>query len=335
MRNKLILILLILLLFLTTIGTLMVGAVYIPPGIIIKILFLKVFNIHQTSQDNLSQIMLNVRLPRILLGILAGAGLGVAGCAMQSLFKNPMASPYVCGVASGGAFGASLIIVLGLPHLLVMPISFFFSLLTIFLVYNLAKTGKKIPVETLLLSGIAVSLFFSALTSFIQYISKEEELREIVFWLMGGLWKSNWNKVLSVFPVILLGTLGLLYFSKELNILLLSEEEALDVGVDVESVRKIILILTALITAAPVATCGVIGFVGLIIPHIMRIIIGPDHRFLLPASAISGGIFLLLADTLARTITSPTELPVGIITSLIGVPFFLFLLKSKKRTLGF
>ncbi|MEW6556071.1 MAG: iron chelate uptake ABC transporter family permease subunit [Elusimicrobiota bacterium] len=335
MKKNLILILLALGLLMTILVTLTIGPVHIPVGIVIKVLFSKIVSIPQTWQDNFQEIILNVRLPRILLGVFAGCALSISGCTMQALFRNPMASPYVCGVASGGAFGASLIIVLGISQVLVMPVAFFFSLLTVFLVYHLAKVGRKIPVETLLLSGIALSLFFSALTSFIQYMAKEEELRQIIFWLMGGLWASNWNKVLSVFPVILLGILCLLYFSRELNILLLGEEQALDVGVEVEGTRKIILILTALITASAVATCGIIGFVGLVIPHIMRIIIGPDHRFLLLASAISGSIFLVWVDTFARILISPTELPVGIITALIGVPFFLFLLRRRKRLSGF
>lgn len=335
MKKNFILILLALGLFITLLVTLAVGSVPIPISVIIKVLLSKVVGISQTWQVSHEEIILNVRLPRILLGIFVGCALSISGCAMQALFRNPMASPYVCGVAAGGAFGASLVIVLGVPQALVMPVAFFFSLLTIFLVYYLAETDRKLPVETLLLAGIALSLFFSALTSFIQYIAKEQELRQIVFWLMGGLWASDWGKVLSVFPIISLGVLCLLYFSRELNILLLGEESALDIGVEVESTRKIILILTALITASAVATCGVIGFVGLIIPHIMRIIIGPDHRFLLLASAISGSIFLVWADVFARTLIPSTELPVGIITALIGVPFFLFLLRRRKRLSGF
>ncbi|RLD17320.1 MAG: iron ABC transporter permease [Caldiserica bacterium] len=335
MRKNLVLISLSAGLFLTLLATLSIGPIRIPFGTVVKILFSKIIPIPQTWPNNFYEIIINVRLPRILLGILIGGALSVSGCAMQGLFRNPMASPYVCGVASGGAFGASLIIVLGLPQVLIMPVAFLFSLLVVFLVYHLAKIGRRIPVETLLLSGIALSLFFSALTSFIQYVAEEGQLRQIIFWLMGGLWASNWNKVLSVFPVIFLGILCLLYFSRELNILLLGEDHALDVGVDVENARKIILILGALTTSSAVATCGIIGFVGLIVPHLMRIIIGPDHRFLLPASCLCGSIFLVWVDTFARTLISPTELPVGIITALIGVPFFLFLLRRRKRLSGF
>ncbi|MBA3066620.1 iron chelate uptake ABC transporter family permease subunit [bacterium] len=334
-KQKLILFALVLGLLLTMLATLTIGPVHIPAGTVVKIIFSKIFAVPQTWPDNFQQIVLNVRLPRILLAVLAGCALSVSGCAMQGLFRNPMASPYICGVASGGAFGASLIIAFNISHLLIIPTAFFFALLAVFLVYNLARAGNKIPVETLLLSGIALSLFFSALTSFVQYVSKEGELRQIIFWLMGGFWASSWNKVLGSFPVIFTGVLGIFFFSRELNILLIGEDQAQDMGVEVEITRKAILILSALVTASAVAACGIIGFVGLIIPHIMRIIIGPDHRFLLPASAVCGSIFLVWVDTFARTLISPTELPVGIITALIGVPFFLFLLKTRKKLSGF
>ncbi|MBU2568134.1 MAG: iron chelate uptake ABC transporter family permease subunit [Elusimicrobia bacterium] len=335
MKKKLILLFLTAGLILTLLLTLTLGPVHITVKTVIKILLSNIFDIPRTWPDNFEQIILNVRLPRILLGMLVGSALSISGCAMQSIFRNPMASPYVLGVSSGGAFGSSVVIVLGAPQVLIMPVAFFFSLLAVFLVYYLAKTGTKIPVETLLLAGIALSLFFSALTSFIQYVAAEGQLREIIFWLMGGLWASNWNKVLTSFPIIFSGTICLVFFYRELNILLIGEEQAQDVGVEVETARKIILVLAALVTATAVAVSGIIGFVGLIIPHIMRIIIGTDHRFLLPASCICGSIFLVWVDTFARTLISPTELPVGIITALIGVPFFLFLLKRRKRLSGF
>ena len=335
MTKKLILLFLIGGLILTLLLSLTIGPIHIPVTTILKILFSKIFDISKTWPDNFQQIILNVRLPRILLGMLVGSALSISGCAMQAIFRNPMASPYVCGVSAGGAFGASLVIVLGAPQFLIIPVAFFFSLLAVFLVYYLAKTGTKVSVETLLLAGIAISLFFSSITAFIQYVANEWQLREIIFWLMGGLWASNWNKVLTSFPIIFLGTICLIFFYRELNILLIGEEQAQDVGVEVEIARKIILVLATLITATAVAASGTIGFVGLIIPHMMRIIIGTDHRFLVPASCICGSIFLVWVDTFARSLISPTELPVGIITALIGVPFFLFLLKRRKRLSGF
>ena len=322
-------------LLLTLVAVLAIGPVSIDVLTVAKILCAGIIDIPKTWPDNFREIILNVRLPRILLGILVGSALGISGCAMQGLFRNPIASPYVCGVSSGGAFGASLIIVMGLPQALIVPSAFAFSLLTVFLVYYMAKTGNKVPAETLLLSGIALSLFFSALVSFIQYTSNEGQLREIVFWLMGGLWASSWNKVFVSFPIIFSGTIAILFFSRELNILLTGEEQAQDVGVEIEKARKTILVLSALVTSSAVAACGIIGFVGLVIPHLMRIMIGPDNRFLLPASALGGSLFLVWIDTFARTLVSPTELPVGIITAMIGVPFFLFLLRKRKHLSGF
>ncbi|MFH1260226.1 MAG: iron chelate uptake ABC transporter family permease subunit [Elusimicrobiota bacterium] len=335
MKKKLLLALLGLGLLMTFLIALTIGPVQIKIWTVVQILCSKIIKITPVWPDNFQEIILNVRLPRIFLGLLVGCALSISGCSMQALFRNPMASPYVCGVSSGGAFGASLVIILKASQSWIMPVAFFFSLLTIFIVYYVAKTGRKVSSETLLLSGIALSLFFSAATSFLQYAAEEGELRQIVFWLMGGLWASSWSKVKIVIPVIFSGTIGLLFFYKELNILLLGEEQAQDIGVNVEKTRKIILVLTAFVTAGAVAACGVIGFVGLIIPHIMRILIGPDHRFLLPASCLGGSIFLVWVDTFARTLISPTELPVGIITAMIGVPFFLFLLRKRKKLSGF
>ena len=335
MKKPILIFILALGLFVTFLMTLVIGPVEISVSTVVRILCSALFDITKTWPDYLSNIILNVRLPRILLGIMVGCALSVSGCSMQSLFRNPMASPYVCGVASGGAFGAALVIILHLSHSLIMPLAFFFSLLTIFVVYNIAKVGRKVSSETLLLSGIALSLFFSAATSFLQYIAKENDLRQIIFWLMGGLWASSWWKVKIVFPAILAGTVCLLFFYKEMNILLLGEDQARDLGVNVEKTRKIILVMAAIVTAGAVASCGVIGFVGLIIPHVMRIVIGPDHKYLLPASCLGGSIFLVWIDTFARTLVFPTELPVGIITGMVGVPFFLALLRKRKKVSGF
>jgi len=254
---------------------------------------------------------------------------------MQGIFRNPMASPYVTGISSGAVFGASLIIALDLSRALMTPAAFIFALSTSFLVYYLAKVKGKVPVGTLLLSGIAVSLFFSALITFTQYIAGERQLQEMMFWLMGGLWTSNWGKMAVSVPLIILGGGGILCYGRDLNILLSGEEQACSLGVNVDNVRKIILIFVSIATTGAVAFFGIIGFVGLIIPHIMRIFAGPDHRVLLPASFLGGAIFLLWMDTLARTIIRPSELPVGIITAMVGVPFFIFLLRKRKKEIGF
>lgn len=322
-------------LILTFFIVLTIGPVHIKIWAIAKVIFSKIIAMNQTFPNNLQDIIINVRLPRILLCMLTGCALSVSGCSMQALFKNPMASPYVCGVASGGAFGAVLVITFHINQIYIMPAAFVFSLLTIFAVYYIAKTGSKVSSETLLLSGIALSLFFSASTSFLQYIAGENELRQIVFWLMGGFWASSWSKVKIASPVIISGTICLMFFFKELNILLLGEDQAHDIGVNVEKTRKIILVIAAFITAGAVSVSGVIGFVGLIIPHIMRIFIGPDHKYLLPASCLSGSIFLVWVDTFSRTIVTPIEIPVGIITAMTGVPFFLFLLRKRRKISGF
>ena len=319
----------------TMIFALAIGPTQISPLLILKIFISKLINIHSDWPAYFESIIIEVRLPRILLGALVGAALGIAGCSMQGMFRNPMASPYVTGIASGAAFGASLIIILGIGTGWIVPSAFLFSVSCAFLVYFVARARGKVPVGTLLLVGIAISLFFSALVSFTQYVAGEREVRQIVFWLMGGLWASSWEKVVMSLPLILLGSIGISFFNRDLNILLSGEETALDLGVDVENVRKMVLVLAFLITATCVAFCGIIGFVGLIIPHMMRIIVGPDHRILLPSSFLAGAIFLIWTDTLACRIIAPTELPVGIITAILGVPFFLFLLRSRKKQIGF
>jgi len=318
-------------LFLTLFFALMVGPVNIPPLTIFQILF----NISPASwPPGYATIVIDIRLPRILLGALVGSALAVAGTTMQAIFRNPMASPYILGISSGAAFGAALAFVLGLNILLgisaVTLLAFLFTLLTTYLVYTIAKGGERTSVETLLLTGIAVGSFFSALVSLLMYISGEK-LSTIWFWLMGGLWASDWNKLLFITPMIIFGIVALSLVSLHLNLLLMGEETALNLGLEVETFKKIIIILASLITAAAVSVCGIIGFIGLIIPHMMRILVGPDHRILLPSSCLVGAIFLVWVDTLARTIIAPVELPVGIITALFGAPFFLYLLRKRKK----
>ncbi|HBC89795.1 MAG TPA: iron ABC transporter [Lentisphaeria bacterium] len=312
-----------------------IGSTAIGPVLILKMISSEIAGIDKTWDSCLETIIFNVRMPRILLAVFVGGALGIAGCAMQGIFRNPMASPYVTGISSGAVFGASLIIALDLSRALMTPAAFIFALSTSFLVYYLAKVKGKVPVGTLLLSGIAVSLFFSALITFTQYIAGERQLQEMMFWLMGGLWTSNWGKMAVSVPLIILGGGGILCYGRDLNILLSGEEQACSLGVNVDNVRKIILIFVSIATTGAVAFFGIIGFVGLIIPHIMRIFAGPDHRVLLPASFLGGAIFLLWMDTLARTIIRPSELPVGIITAMVGVPFFIFLLRKRKKEIGF
>lgn len=320
-------------LILTMISALSIGPVDIPVLTVFKILF----HFPRSWPESYTVIVMDVRLPRILLGALVGSALAVSGCAMQGLFKNPMASPYILGISSGSAFGASLAIVLGVgigAGAFAVPLmAFVFAIGTIFLVYHIARTGRRVRMETLLLAGIAVGAFFTAQVSLMKYVAGDE-LRSVVFWLMGGLWASSWDKVAIAFPLVLAGIAVIFFFGRDLNLMLLGEEHATDLGVDVEFTKKVVLIFASLMTAAAVSVSGIIGFIGLIIPHIMRIIVGPDHRILLPSSCLVGAIFLIWTDTLARTIIQPTELPVGIITATLGAPFFLYLLRKRKRVTG-
>jgi len=284
--------------------------------------------------DIYKTIIIDIRLPRILLAVLVGCALSVSGTTMQGLFKNPMADPFIIGLAPGAAVGASFSILLGISiNISGYSTPFFASigaLLTVFAVYFIAKSGGKLKVETLLLTGIAVGSFLTAVMSFMMYMAGQQ-FRFLFFWLLGGLYRANWEVVTIAFFFIMLGTIIIRLFARDLNAILLGEESAANLGINVETVEKILLICSSLIAGIAVAFCGIIGFVGLIMPHMMRILVGPDHRILIPTSALAGGIFLVWADTFARTIISPTEIPVGIITALCGAPFFIYLLQKSKK----
>lgn len=275
-----------------------------------------------------TMIIFDVRLPRIIAALLVGCGLAAAGAAMQGLFRNSMADPYIIGTSYGGAVGAvTAIVFLGGTG---KPIfAFVGASAATFIVYVLAMHKGRAPVETLLLSGIAFSMFLSAIVTFFMSIAGES-LHQIIFWLMGGFWTISWEHI----PIALLipaGCVALFAFSRDINILSVGEEDAVHLGVDVELLKKILMFLTSFITGIAVSLAGVIGFIGLITPHIMRLIIGPDHRFLLPASMMAGGLFLLWSDTLARSIANDL-IPVGVITAFFGAPFFLYLLRRRLTT---
>lgn len=325
-RKRFVIIALVILLVLTIIITTAIGPTNISPGIVAKILLYKFLYIEKTWSVSHEVIINDIRLPRVLLGALVGAALGTAGCAMQGLLKNPMADPYIIGISAGAAVGASLAFVLLLP---VQIVSFVFAAISIFVVYNISKVGGKVPVDTLLLSGIAVGSLLAAITSLIIYTAGVPH--QIIFWLMGGLWTADWEKVKISAAMVIFGVLMIYKQGWNLNVMLLGEEQASYLGIDIEHVKRYVLLFAALITASAVSVSGIIGFVGLIIPHIMRILTGPDHRILLPASALAGAIFLVSADTLARTIMEPAELPVGIITALFGAPFFIYLLRKRRK----
>ncbi|MDD1702841.1 MAG: iron chelate uptake ABC transporter family permease subunit [Methanoregula sp.] len=276
------------------------------------------------GDDTASLILFDVRLPRVIAAMLVGAGLAAAGVVMQGMFRNSMADPYLLGTSSGGALGASLAIVFlgGAFHSL---FAFAGCLIASFLVYGIAQKGGRVKTEQLLLTGIAISMFFAAILSAVMY-SSGQNLHQIIFWLMGGFWNVSWSDV-TLGLVIIPASLVLLFFTRELNIFSMGEDDAIHLGVNVERLKIFLLAISSLVTGIAVAIAGCIGFVGLITPHIVRLVVGPDHRFLLPASMLAGGILLALSDTVARTVGN--EVPVGVITAFLGAPFFIWLLKRR------
>jgi len=277
-------------------------------------------------------IILSLRVPRVLLAGLVGAGLSVSGATFQALLRNPLADPYILGVSSGAAVGTIVAIWAGLGILSFgLPLaSFLGALLTILIVFYFGRQNGKIHPNTLLLAGVITSSFLSALIMFFISISQKEELHTIIFWLMGDFSFSDYRAVRIIFPYLLFGVFFLYLLARQLNLILSGEEYALQSGVNVERLRLLSYLCASLITAASVSVCGLIGFVGLIVPHSVRLIFGPDHRLLLPASALVGASFLIASDTIARTLLAPTELPVGVITAAFGGPFFIYLLKTRK-----
>ncbi|SHF07736.1 iron complex transport system permease protein [Caldanaerobius fijiensis DSM 17918] len=305
----------------------MVGAVKIPLARLIEILAtINTPGLYKTDK----LILFSLRIPRILESGLVGMALAVVGACFQGLLKNPMADPYVLGVSSGAAFGATIAIILGLGVVATNALAFLIALVTVFMVYIMAKKGPKVDMTSMLLAGVAVSAFLSSVISFFMLLN-HEEMSRIVFWTMGSLSYVTWREVIISTVIILPLSFIVYLYSKELNALLTGEESAYHLGIDIEKTKRILLVIGSLITAAAVSVSGIIGFVGLIIPHIVRLFTGPDHRMLIPISAISGGIFLVWADTLSRFILSPAEIPIGIITSAVGGPFFLYLLVKNRR----
>jgi len=279
-------------------------------------------------------IVWGLRLHRILLSIVAGMGLAIAGAVMQGILKNPLASPFTLGISSAASFGAALAIVLGAGFVggewMIIGNAFVFTLLASMTVYGLAKY-KGITPETMILAGIAIMYLFQAMTSFLQYVGHAEQVQEVVFWMMGSMGRSSWDKVWIVTAVIAICFPYLLLKSWDINALGAGDETATSLGVNVEKTRVICMMAVSLITASVICFTGTIGFIGLVSPHITRMVIGGDHRFLLPASALVGGLILLAADTAARTILAPVILPVGIMTAFLGVPFFVYLFMKRKK----
>ena len=275
-----------------------------------------------------------IRLPRIILAMLVGAALGISGAAMQSLFRNPLADPGIIGVSSGGALGAVIAISIGAQAAsgIFLPLfAFVGAFAATALVYGIASTGGRTSMATLLLAGVAVSSFLGAIVSgIITFTSNSDIQREIIFWLAGGFDSAGWDDVQISLPLILAGVLIVIANSRELNLLMLGDDEASSLGVRTTATRVILLVGATLATGTAVAFSGTIAFVGLVVPHMLRLVLGPDNRVLLPLSALGGAAFMLGADTIARTLVTPSEVRVGIITAFIGAPFFLFLLARNR-----
>jgi iron complex transport system permease protein len=279
-------------------------------------------------------IIFDIRLPRILMAGLVGAALAVAGAAYQGMFHNPLADPYLTGVSQGAALGAVIgfLIPAAIPSIYIPLLAFMGAILSAMSVFFIARTGKVVPITTLILGGVAVGAFLSSITSYLITVSGNK-VHSIIFWLLGTFSIADWNSVAVTAPYIACGIIVIMIFARPLNIMQLDEEQAQQLGINVERVKLVILLAATISTAAAVCFCGAIGFVGIIVPHAIRIIFGPDYRLLLPMSMLTGAGFLILADTASRTLLAPTEIPVGVITALIGAPFFLYVLRKRKQAI--
>ncbi len=288
-----------------------------------------------SSQEEITgiwQVITQIRLPRVVMALLAGTALSASGGAFQSVFRNPMSDPYVLGISSGASVGATIAIVLGLQAgLFGIPIfAFLGACLSLVVVYWLAFSLRQSEQNTLLLAGIAMSFMLGAIVSLLLVIHRDQ-MESIIFWTLGGFNAISWQQIWIVTPVVVLSLIMLFKYSKDLNLLAMGNETAHSLGINVKKKVGIILLISALSVSIVVAYSGVIGFVGLIVPHMARFTVGADNRKLLPISALWGGIFLIIADTLARTVVQPGELPVGSITALFGAPYFFFILIKKSK----
>lgn len=281
-------------------------------------------------------ILYSIRIPRVLMCLVAGSTLAVCGCAYQAVFKNPLSDPYILGVSSGASLGASLAIVLSFDFWIlgVTISSFLTALLTVYVIMKLSQVGNRMHTTTLLLAGISMNFLISAIISIIMFVN-QEDMYKIYFWTMGSLSSVKYRDVLITTFFSSIGIVFIRLYAKRLNVLLLGDIQANSLGVNVEKTKRTILIISTLMTAAVVSCTGVIGFIGLVVPHIVRLIVGGDNRRIVPFSVLGGMIFMLSADIIARNIVAPSELPIGSITSLIGAPFFIYLLYNAKKKLHF
>lgn len=332
-------------LLLSIVFSLGMGAMKIPVTDVLAIFLNKTGLTRQIQIDPMYENVLQfVRLPRVLLGLLVGAALGISGSAVQGIFRNPLAEPGLIGISAGASFmavsiiGLELVFFAGLGKILGFYLLAFGSFagagLAAMLVYQLSKTDGKPNVATMLLAGIAINAMAGALTGLITYLADEQQLRTITFWMLGSLGGANWQVVCCLFPFVLIPVICLPLFSKGLNLFAIGEQQAEQIGLNPNRIKAWVVFLATLAVGAAVSVTGMIGFVGLLVPHTIRLMGGVDHKFVLPASALLGALVLTLSDMLARTIAAPIELPIGVITALLGTPVFLYILvKDKKKIL--
>lgn len=280
-----------------------------------------------------SPIIMDIRLPRILLSAIVGMLLATSGVILQGILRNPLADPYILGVSAGAGVGAAAAITLGFSFIFlgmspIQLLAFIFALIAVLIVYRLSQVSERTSPETLILAGVAVSAFASAVLALLIILSGQ--LQSIYFWLLGSFSSATWNDIYALLPYLVVGVIIAYYWSKDLNALLLGDEMAQSLGVEVDRLRLFMIITATLMTAAAVSVSGLIGFVGLIVPHFVRLISGPNHRLLVPFSALGGAVLMVLADTIARTALSPSEIPVGVVMALLGAPFFLYLLRRRR-----
>ena len=314
-----------------------IGSVNIPFSTIVDMLLSRLpwVDMNPAWPNTLETIIFDIRLPRVILAGLVGSALATAGATYQGLFRNPLADPYLLGVAQGAALGAVIGFLLpsgwhSLGFGIIPLLAFCGAIVSTAVVYNLARVGKTLPATTLILAGVAIGALLASIVSYL-VISSGEKIHGIMFWLMGSFSLSQWSEVIIALPYVLLGIIIILIYARPLNLVQLDEEQAQQLGINVERLKIILLVAATLITAAAVSFVGIIGFVGIIVPHAVRLIWGFDYRFLLPLSVLTGAVFLILADMIARTVMAPTEIPIGVITAICGAPFFLYLLRRRKR----
>lgn len=318
--------------FLLLFLSLFIGRLGVGPGDVLRIVAAQIFPIHRSWPESIEIIVVQIRLPRALMAMCVGAGLSISGAAFQGMFRNPLVSPDVLGVSAASGFGAALAILLSRSALELQLLAFIFGLAGVAITYLLARVYQTTPVLMLVLSGVVVAAFFSALLSGAKFVADpENKLPAITYWLLGSFNAATLRTVVIIVPAFVIGSIGLLLVSWKLNLLSMGDEEARALGVRTERLKSAIIVCTTLITAAAVSTCGVIGWVGLVMPHVARALVGPDHRYLLPAALSVGASYLLVIDGVARTATS-VEIPIGILTAIVGAPYFAYLLRRTSGT---